>query len=405
MKVLCIGAGGLGCDILKNLAMSGFKQIEVIDMDQIDISNLNRQFLFREKDVGKSKSEVAAEFINNRVPGVHVIAHNCRIEEKSIDFYRQFNIVIAGLDSIQARKWINSTLIAIAEDYEQIIPMIDGGTEGFKGQARVIIPTITACFECTLGLFTEEQKEFPMCTLAHTPRLPEHCIQYIVAKTWEDTKGKPNISDGDEIDGDNSEHLRWIYERALERANQFGIRGVTYRLTQGVVKGIIPAIASTNAIIASACTNEVLKIATAMANTMQNYMTYHGGEGIHTHTYAPEKLPNCPECGLKEFIPEYVVHPNLTLSGLREFLRKKMGLKEPAVLYHTGEETKRLYVTKPSQLEEHYRPNLAKSLSDLFPSGSHLGILDPSVLAREREIVVHFDDDAQLDFMEMNDDV
>lgn len=70
-----MGAGGIGCELLKSLVMTGFKHIEVIDLDTIDISNLNRQFLFTKEDVGKYKSEVARDAIKKRFPEVEIKAY------------------------------------------------------------------------------------------------------------------------------------------------------------------------------------------------------------------------------------------------------------------------------------------------------------------------------------------
>ena len=126
-------------------------------------------------------------------------------------------------------------------DQSSIIPMIDGGTEGFKGNARVILPTLTACIDCNLSLFPP-QISYPLCTIASTPRLPEHCIEYIKIIQWE--KENPFKST---LDGDDPEHVGWVFEKAQERANKFNITGLSYRLVQGVLKNIIPAVSSTNA--------------------------------------------------------------------------------------------------------------------------------------------------------------
>lgn len=121
--------------------------------------------------------QVAAAFIEKRVKGCKVTPHFCKIQDLDEQYYSQFKLIICGLDSVDARRWMNATLFGMydPEDPSTLIPMIDGGTEGFKGQARIIIPGMTACYECSLDMQTKPTT-YPLCTIANTPRLPEHCI-------------------------------------------------------------------------------------------------------------------------------------------------------------------------------------------------------------------------------------
>ncbi|XP_018589565.2 NEDD8-activating enzyme E1 catalytic subunit isoform X1 [Scleropages formosus] len=378
-KILVIGAGGLGCELLKNLALSGFRKIHIVDMDTIDVSNLNRQFLFRPKDVGRPKADVAADFINSRVPGCNVVPHFKKIQVFDESFYRQFHIIVCGLDSIIARRWINGMLMSLliyeggVLDTSTIIPLIDGGTEGFKGNARVVLPGMTACIDCTLELYPP-QINFPMCTIATMPRLPEHCIEYVHILQW--PKEKP-FGDGVALDGDDPQHIQWVFQRSQERAAQFNITGVTYRLTQGVVKRIIPAVASTNAVIAAACASEVFKIASSTYIPLNNYLVFNDVDGLYTYTFEAERKENCSACSQ---VPHDLQFPSSAkLQDVLDYLIESTALqmKSPAITATMEGKNKTLYLQTVASIEERTRPNLCRTLKELgLTDGQELAVAD-----------------------------
>lgn len=144
--VLVIGAGALGNEILKNLALLGFANIVVVDLDSIEASNLSRSILYRATDVGRRKADVAAEAVTNIFPEarVHAITANV-VHGLGLGLFAWANVVLAGLDNREARLWINRAC------WKMNKPWIDGAIEGINGVARLFVPGQPPCYECTLG--------------------------------------------------------------------------------------------------------------------------------------------------------------------------------------------------------------------------------------------------------------
>lgn len=127
---------------------------------------------------------------------------------------------------MDARSWLNKTVHDLCQfNPDKTITnqklYIDGGTEGFKGQARVIVPFKTACFECTRDMAARDNMKVPLCTLADTPRTPQHCILYAFIKMWDDENPFSCKFDADLMD-----HVNWVYKKAIERGIQFNISGI-----------------------------------------------------------------------------------------------------------------------------------------------------------------------------------
>ncbi|MGH0187867.1 UNVERIFIED_CONTAM: hypothetical protein FKN15_026850 [Acipenser sinensis] len=178
LKYFMVGAGAIGCELLKNFAMIGLAageggNITVTDMDSIEKSNLNRQFLFRQGDVTKLKSETAALAIRKMNPSLHISAHQNRVgpETEHIyghEFFSGLDGVVTALDNVEARMYVDRCCVR----YQK--PLLDSGTQGTKGHTQVIVPFLTESYGQDQG---GTQNAFPMCTLKNFPHSILHTLQ------------------------------------------------------------------------------------------------------------------------------------------------------------------------------------------------------------------------------------
>ena len=143
--IMVVGAGAIGNELIKNLTLLGIGKILVYDMDAIESTNLTRSVLYRARDVGRYKAEVAAERAKEMNPDVKAKAFIANIiDDVGLGVFRRMNVVLGGLDNREARLSINQSC------YKVDRPWIDGAIEALNGFARVFIPGQGACYECTM---------------------------------------------------------------------------------------------------------------------------------------------------------------------------------------------------------------------------------------------------------------
>jgi adenylyltransferase/sulfurtransferase len=142
--VLCIGAGGLGSPIAMYLAAAGIGKIGIVDFDTVDYSNLQRQLLHTDADVGRPKALSAKETIHGLNPNCEVVIHDTRISsENALDLIRPFDIVVDGTDNFPTRYLTNDACVLLKK------PNVYGSIFRFEGQASVFAPHLGGpCYRC-----------------------------------------------------------------------------------------------------------------------------------------------------------------------------------------------------------------------------------------------------------------
>lgn len=166
---MVVGCGGLGCELLKLLSLDAANRITAIDDDTIDVTNLNRQFLFARPDVGKGKAAIAGQKLSSGA-GAPITAMQERIDvHKRIAFYKKFDVVYNCLDNDEARSFVNQRCQLAG------VRMIDGGSAGWLGQSFC---SGEECFDC---LPRKIARTYPVCTIRQRPQNFEHCLVWAKA--------------------------------------------------------------------------------------------------------------------------------------------------------------------------------------------------------------------------------
>lgn len=179
MKIFLVGCGALGCEYMKNMAMLNMctgcnSNLSIADMDKIELSNLNRQFLFSESDISKSKSEVASQKILNMNDNMQIRCYQDKIDKSSESifskaFWEKQDIIINALDNVESRKYVDSQCVVYKK------PLLEAGTLGTKSNIQFIIPYQTATYSDTND---PQTSEIPVCTIKYYPYAIEHCIEW-----------------------------------------------------------------------------------------------------------------------------------------------------------------------------------------------------------------------------------
>lgn len=179
LRYFIVGAGAIGCELLKNFAMMGIGagpegELIVTDMDLIEKSNLNRQFLFRPKDVQSPKSRVAAAAVKKMNPLVNIKYHETRvgIETENVyddAFFERLSGVANALDNVEARNYMDRRCVYYR------LPLLESGTLGTMGNIQVIVPFLTESYSSSQD---PPERSIPICTLKNFPNAIEHTLQW-----------------------------------------------------------------------------------------------------------------------------------------------------------------------------------------------------------------------------------
>jgi molybdopterin/thiamine biosynthesis adenylyltransferase len=278
-KVLIVGVGALGSVVSTNLVALGIGETILVDFDTVELSNLNRQLIFREKDIGKPKVNAASEYLRDLNPDVTIKTYDVDVHTIPKEVFSACNVIVDCLDAFEVRRWVNSVCVSLKK------PLVHGGIYGWFGNVQVVLPFITPCLECQ-------------------PLIPAERLQKACTPPGERRKAEEDE------------------KRKQEEA-----------------RNKVPSISTVSTLIGAIQAQETLKLVMERdsAKILNNYLFYDGKTEAFTQVQL-ERNPNCIICGEKFSVEtiEYAIDKEEDIRSLKNRLIASWGLEEPIRVISKG---------------------------------------------------------------------
>ncbi|MGV9205085.1 MAG: HesA/MoeB/ThiF family protein [Promethearchaeia archaeon] len=287
-RILIIGVGGLGCEIAKNLAMLGVGHLDLVDLDIIEHSNLNRQLLFAGAEMGTAKALVAAERLKDINPNIEIKGYHTSLERINPILYKKADLIIGGLDSMNSRLNLNAHCVRFKK------PLVDGGVSGYYGHTYTVFPYENACYECN-PLPVGESEEMAACTVVGVPRKRIHCVfkgSMVFEEKFDRDPNPKSLAD-----------MEFIKEKANKLVEEYDF--YPYYTKSDIVQIIDrhdPGIITINAAISAFQSHEAMKIIhwnsgnKGLGEPIKTYVIFNAVTMKFYHI-EKERNPDCLQCG------------------------------------------------------------------------------------------------------------
>lgn len=323
-SVAVIGVGALGCELAKNLSLIGVGRLVLVDNDVVELSNLNRQMLFTDKDVGEWKASTAAKRLKEMNPFVKVESFDADVRTLSQELFESVDVVCSCLDSWGVRRWLNSLCVEIGK------VMVDGAISGLYGNVQVVIPRKTSCLECYGQNLIPSEERMAECTLRR--RRPSELVEDLLKvgiiidlelaeqlfglniKTIYDLKYTKLELLGDKLPEDLRERILELRERLRPR---------------------VPAVQSVSATIAGMMTTEVIKLihGGSLGPPLDGLLVYDAMYNRVSRVKL-KRRDDCIVCGGERHEPLLLeIGPEATARDLKELIAARFAFPDAEVIF------------------------------------------------------------------------